>query len=59
MSNEFSAYALIYEDTAAVVDAGTDDNPRTNVPLAGMGVFAAMSFFVAVAAYTAKKRKNK
>ena len=42
----------------AVVDSG-ETNPHTNAPLAGMGVFAVMSFFAAAAAYTAKKRKNK
>ena len=67
MSDEFSTYALIYEDTEkevtetavdAVVDTSDDNNPHTNAPLAGMGVFAAMSFFAATAAYTAKKKKK-
>ena len=49
-------------DDQAAVDAVVDNgetNPNTGAPLAGMGVFAVMSFFAATAAYTAKKRKNK
>ena len=49
-------------DDQAAVDAVVDNgetNPNTGAPLAGMGVFAAMSLFAAAAAYTAKKRKNK
>ena len=50
------------DDVQAAVDAVVDNgetNPNTGAPLAGMGVFAVMSFFAAAAAYTAKKRKNK
>ena len=49
-------------DDQAAVDAVVDNgetNLNTGAPLAGMGVFAVMSFFAAAAAYTAKKRKNK
>ena len=50
------------DDDRAAVDAAvtTDEsNPNTGAPLAGIGVFAALSFFAAAAAYTANKRKNK
>lgn len=45
------------DDVSVISNTEEDSNPHTEAPLAGMGVFAALSFFAAAAAYTAKKRK--
>ena len=46
------------EDTASAVDAGNETNPATGAPFTGMGMFAALSFLAAAAAYTAKNKKK-
>ena len=58
MSDEFSTYALIYEDSATVTVDTAETNPHTSAPLVGLAVLA-MSASAAAAAFTAKKRKNK